>query len=71
MTISKFETIIGLNKGVFKILLYIGLCKIWKTGNSAGVTIPSKICKALDISKGDSVKMYYHEDEKKISIFLK
>lgn len=52
-------------------LMYIGLCKIWKTGNSAGVTIPAKICKALSISKGDTVKMYYHEEEKKIEIFLK
>ena len=50
--------------------MFIGLCKIWKTGNSAGVTIPSKICKALKISKGDSVKMYYNEDEKKIEIFF-
>lgn len=52
-------------------LMYIGFCKIWKTGNSAGVTIPAKICKALNISKGDLVKMYYHEEEKKLEIFLK
>lgn len=50
--------------------MFIGLCKIWKTGNSAGVTIPSKICKALQISKGDSVKMYYNEEENKIEIFF-
>ncbi len=49
---------------------FIGLCKIWKTGNSAGVTIPSRICKAIGILKGDQVKMYYDENDNKLEIFL-
>jgi len=71
LTFSKFETILSKKKEVIFLIMFIGLCKIWRTGNSAGITIPSKICKALNISKGDNVKMYYHETEKKIEIFLK
>ncbi len=50
--------------------VFIGDCKIWKTGNSGGVTIPARICKSLDIKKGDTVTMYYDDKEKKIEIFL-
>ena len=50
--------------------LLIGECKIWKTGNSGGVTIPARICKSLNLNKGDTVTMYYDEKEKKIEIHL-
>lgn len=50
--------------------LFIGICKLWKSGNSTGVTIPSRICKAVGLSKGSLVKMYYCEKENKIEIFL-
>jgi len=52
-------------------VMLLGLFKIWRTGNSAGITIPSRLTKALGIKKGDTVKMYYHEEENKLEIFLK
>ncbi len=50
--------------------MLLGLFKIWKTGNSCGITIPARLSKSIGIKKGDSVKMYYHESENKLEIFL-
>jgi antitoxin component of MazEF toxin-antitoxin module len=51
-------------------IVLIGDCKIWKTGNSGGVTIPARICRSLNLKKGDTVTMYYDDKENKIEIFL-